>query len=157
MPLNVTATQTIDAPPEDVARIQFDPERDPEWIGGVNRVEWVTAPPLRVGSEVRRLGAFMGRPIEWIMHVEAYEPARHVGMRAVKSPFPMQVDYLLEPIDSGRRTQASIRIRGEATGMYRLPGPLLGPMVGSSVSGDLKRLDQLVRQRQSGQALSGDH
>lgn len=144
MKLDVTATVDIDAPPERVAAVEFDPARDPEWIGGVDRVEALTPPLLGIGSEVRRVGGFMGRPIEWIMHVERLEPARHLGMRAVKSPFPMEVDYRLEPIDEGRRTRASIRIRGEAGGIYRLPGPLLGPMVRSSVAGDLRRLRTMV-------------
>lgn len=144
MSIDVVARLDIPAPPEAVAAVEFDPTRDPEWIGGVDRVEWITAPPFGEGSEVRRIGGFMGRPIEWIMHVEAFEPARHVGMRAVRSPFPMQVDYRLEPLVGGRRTRASIRIRGEAAGMYRLPGPLLGPMIRRSVTGDLRRLASIV-------------
>ena len=60
-PLDVTASLVIDAPPDAVARVQFDPSRDPEWIGGVDRVELVTPPPLAVGSQVRRIGGFLGR------------------------------------------------------------------------------------------------
>jgi hypothetical protein len=144
MGLDVTASLRINASPERIAAIEFDPERDPEWIGGVDRVERLTPPPLEVGSQVRRIGGFLGRPIEWVMYVEAFEPARHVGMHALKSPFPMDVDYHLEPIVDGRATKASIRIRGEGRGMYGLPGPLMGPMVKRSVTGDLKRLKRIV-------------
>jgi uncharacterized protein YndB with AHSA1/START domain len=144
MALDVTATVRIDAPPERVAAVEFDPARDPEWIGGVDRVERLTPPPLAVGSEVRRLGGFLGRPIEWVMQVQALEPGRHVGMHALKSPFPMDVEYQLEPVDGGRATRASIRIRGEGRGMYGLPGPLMAPMVKRSVTGDLKRLKRIV-------------
>jgi hypothetical protein len=145
MGLDVTASLEIDASPDAVAAVQFDASRDPEWIGGVNRVDLVTAPPLAQGSEVRRFGGFLGRPIEWLMQVEAFEAGRHVGMHALRSPFPMDVDYRLDPIDEGRRTRASIRIRGDARGMYgALPGPLLGLMVKRSVSGDLKRLKRIV-------------
>jgi hypothetical protein len=144
MPFDVTAALDIAASPADVAAIEFDPRQDPRWIGGVDRVEWLTEPPIRVGSEVRRLGGFMGRPIEWVMHVERFEPHRLVAMRALKSPFPMQVDYVLEPIDDGQATRASIRIRGEGAGMYRLPSFLLGPMVRRSVTGDLRRLRSIV-------------
>jgi hypothetical protein len=122
MALDVTASVEIDATPAAVAAIQFDPTRDPEWIGGVDRVELVTAPPLGTGSKVRRLGGFLGRPIVWLM----------------------DVDYRLEPLDGGRRTRASIRIRGEGRGMYGLPGPLMGPMVKRSVAADLKRLKAIV-------------
>ncbi len=144
MGIDVTARLRIEAPPSAVAAVEFDPSRDPEWIGGVDRVELITAPPLALQSQVRRLGGFLGRPIEWIMRVDALEPERHVGMHALKSPFPMDVDYHLEPLDGGRATRASIRIRGEGKGMYGLPGPLMGPMVKRSVTGDLKRLKAIV-------------
>jgi hypothetical protein len=144
MAIDITASLEIDAPPEAVAAIQFDPSRDPEWIGGVDRVELVTPPPLAEGSQVRRFGGFMGRPIVWLMRVEAFEPARHVGMHALESPFPMDVDYRLEAL-AGGRSRASIRARGEGRGMYgALPGPLLGAMVRRSVQGDLVRLSRLL-------------
>jgi hypothetical protein len=144
MTLDVTATLDIDASPAAVADVQFDPARDPDWIGGIDRVELVTPPPFAQGSQVRRIGGFLGRRIVWLMRVESYEPGRFVAMHALESPFPMDVDYRLEPLGDGSRTRASIRIRGEGRGMYGLPGPLLGPMVRRSVLGDLKRLRALV-------------
>jgi hypothetical protein len=149
MSIDVTAKLDIDAPPADVAAIQFDASRDPEWIGGVDRVELVTEPPIAKGSQVRRIGSFLGRPIEWLMRVDGFEPERSVAMHALKSPFPMDVDYVLEPLDGGRRTRASIRIRGEGRGLYGLPGALMGPMVRRSVQGDLVRLAKLVERRRS--------
>jgi hypothetical protein len=147
MGIDVTAQVDISAAPDAVAGVQFDPARDPEWIGGVDRIELVTEPPIREGSQVRRFGGFMGRPIRWLMRVEALDPARHLGMHALESPFPMDVDYGLEPIDGGRRTRASIRVRGDAVGMYgAMPGPLMGWMVRRSVQGDLKRLKKIVEQ-----------
>jgi hypothetical protein len=145
MTFDVTASHEVKASPERVAAVEFDPARDPEWIGGVDTVEALTPPPLTVGSRVRRLGRFIGRRIEWIMLVEGFEPNRLVAMRAEKSPFPMQVDYILEPLDGGRRTRASIRIRGAGgKGMYGLPGFLVGPMVRRSVTADLRRLRAIV-------------
>lgn len=143
MGLDVSATTVIDAPPEDVARVQFDPTRDPEWIGGVDRVELVTDPPLAVGSQVRRVGAFLGRKIVWLMRVEELEPSRLVRMHALESPFPMDVDYQLEQAGSGR-TRATIRIRGSGSGVYGMPGFIQGPMVRRSVQGDLGRLKRIV-------------
>ena len=150
MAIDVTATTDIAAPPETVAAVQFDPRQDPGWIGGVDRVELVTDLPIAQGSQVRRVGGFMGRPIEWLMEIVAFEPARHVGMHALEAPFPMDVDYRLEPIDGGRSTRASIRIRGDAKGMYgAMPGPLMGWMVRRSVQGDLTRLKRMVESGRS--------
>jgi hypothetical protein len=144
MALDVTASERIDAPPAVVASVQFDPQRDPEWIGGVERSEWVSVPPIGVGSEVRRVGGFLGRRIEWVMQVRRFEPGRLVGMHALKSPFPMDVDYVLEPVAGGEATQASIRIRGEGRGLYGMPGWLASPIVRRSVQSDLSRLKQIV-------------
>jgi hypothetical protein len=144
MGIDVTARTEIAATPEVVAAVQFDPSRDPEWIGGVDRVELLTEPPIGPGSKVRRIGGFMGRPITWLMDVQRFEPARLVGMHALEAPFPMDVDYVLEAVDGGR-TRASIRIRGNAAGMYgAMPSPLMGWMVKRSVQGDLQRLRRLV-------------
>lgn len=145
MAIDVTARIEIAAPPATVAAVQFDPSRDPEWIGGVDRVELVTEPPIRQGSKVRRIGGFMGRPITWLMDVTAFEAARHVGMHALEAPFPMDVDYHLEPVDGERRTLASVRIRGDGAGVYgAMPGPLMGWLVRRSVQGDLRRLKRIV-------------
>lgn len=146
MALDVTATIEINAPPDSVAAVEFDASRDPEWIGGVTSVEQLTPEPFGVGSQVRRLGGFLGRPIEWVMKVEAFEPGRRVAMHALKSPFPMDVDYVIEPLDGGRAAHATIRIRGEGRAMYGLPGWLTGPLVRRSVQSDLRRLKRIVEE-----------
>jgi len=146
MALDVTASLVIDAPPDAVARVQFDPTRDPEWIGGVDRIELVTPPPLEVGSQVRRIGGFLGRKIVWLMRVENLQPDRLVAMHALESPFPMDVDYMLEPADGGR-TRASIRVRGSGGSVYGMPGFIQGPMVRRSVQGALGRLKRIVEGR----------
>lgn len=59
MPLDVAASVRIDAPPSAVAAVQFDPTRDPDWIGGVDREELLTSPLLAFQSQVRRMGGFL--------------------------------------------------------------------------------------------------
>jgi hypothetical protein len=54
----------------------------------------------------------------------------------------MNVTYLIEPLGDG--TRASIRIRGEARGMYGLMGLLTPWMVRRSVQSDLTRLKRAV-------------
>jgi hypothetical protein len=142
MGLDVTARIDIDLPPEAVASVEFAPENDPSWIGGVRSAEKLTDGPLAVGSRVRRRGAFLGRPIEWVMDITAYEPARRLAMHAVRSPFPMDVTYQLEPRGVGSR--AAIHIQGDARGIYGLLGPLTPWMVRRSVQADLHRLKRLV-------------
>jgi hypothetical protein len=142
MALDVTAAVDIERSPEAVAAIEFAPEHDPSWIGGVKTAEKLTDGPIGVGSRVRRRGGFLGRRIEWVMDVIAHEPGRRLAMHAVKSPFPMDVTYQLESRGNGSR--ASIRIQGDARGIYGLLGPLTPWMVRRSVQSDLRRLKRLV-------------
>jgi hypothetical protein len=142
MSLDVVATMEISRPPEVVAAYQFDPANDPTWIGGVRTSEPLTEGPLTVGSRVRRRGAFLGRPIEWVMDVVELVPGRTLAMHAVRSPFPMDVTYALEASAVG--TTARIRIRGEARGMYGVLGPLTPWLVRRSVQSDLRRLKRAV-------------
>jgi hypothetical protein len=142
MILDVTAVVDIDQPPASVAAVEFAPENDPSWIGGVRTAERLTDGPIGVGSRVRRRGGFMGRPIEWVMDVTAFEPDRRLAMHAVRSPFPMDVTYHLEPHGNG--TRAGIRIQGEARGMYGVLGPFTPWMVKRSVQSDLRRLKRRV-------------
>ena len=98
--------------------------------------------PIGVGSRVLRRGSFLGRPIEWLMEIVDYVPARRLAMHALRSPFPMDVTYELEP--TGQGTRASIRIQGSARGMYGLLGPLTPAIVRRSVQSDLGRLKRQV-------------
>lgn len=142
MTLDVLATMEIARPPDAVAAYQFDPANDPRWIGGVTSAERLTDGPMAAGSRVRRIGGFLGRPIEWVMDVVELVPDRRMAMHAVRSPFPMDVTYELAPAGDG--TRASIRIRGEARGMYGLLGPLTPLMVRRSVQSDLGRLKRVL-------------
>jgi hypothetical protein len=142
MPLDVLARIDIDRAPELVAAYEFDPANDPSWIGGVRTAERLSPGPIAVGSRVRRVGSFLGRPIEWVMDVTELVPARRLAMHAVRSPFPMDVTYNLEPAGGG--SVATIRIQGEARGMYGLLGPLTPSMVRRSVQSDLARLKAAV-------------
>jgi hypothetical protein len=76
------------------------------------------------------------------MDVTELVPGRRLAMHAVRSPFPMDVTYELAP--SGRGTRATIRIQGEARGMYGLLGPLTPVMVRRSVQADLRRLKRAL-------------
>lgn len=142
MSLDVVASIEIARPPEAVAAYQFEPSNDPKWIGGVTTVERQTDGPIGAGSRVLRRGSFLGRPIEWLMEVVEHVPDRRLAMHALRSPFPMDVTYELGP--SGPGTGASIRIRGEARGIYGMLGPLTPVLVRRSVQADLQRLKRRV-------------
>lgn len=129
----------IDRPRAEVAAFVEDPANDTRWIGGIAQVEMLTPPPFGRNTRVRRVARFMGKAIEYVLEVEAYEPGQLVQMRSVKGPFPMQVTYRFE--DAGpTRTALEVRNQGDAAGLFRLAAPLMAGMVGKNVQADLARL-----------------
>src|SRR2546430_6452188 len=105
--IDVQETALIDRPRPDVAGYAMDPANDTRWIGGIREVAWVTEPPLRVGSRVRRLARFLGRPVDYVLEVADLDPQTRVVMRSVRAPFPMVVTYTFA--DDGGRTRAGVR------------------------------------------------
>jgi hypothetical protein len=92
-----------------------------------------------VGAEVTRTAYFLGRRMDYVLRVAAYEPPRLLDMVSVAGPMPMHVTYAFEPHPRG--TLARIRVRGGEGGFYRLAAPLLARRVRSSITKDLRDLE----------------
>ena|SRR5215217_2748286 len=116
---------------------------DPEWIGAIRETRLVTEAPFGVGAQVERVGTFLGKRIEYVNEVVELDPDRRLVMRSVKAPFPMTVTYEFDD-EPGGGTRMRIRTEGDASGFYRLAGPLLDRAVKRGVGQDLKRLKQRV-------------
>ncbi|HEX2257073.1 MAG TPA: SRPBCC family protein [Afifellaceae bacterium] len=140
--MDVLVETTIAAPPPAVARIMFEPENDPRWIGGARSSERLTPGPLAVGSRVRRRGGFLGRSFSWVTEVTGLEPGHRLDMAFVEGPMRGGVSYLIEPVPDGSRV--SIRNRGRSK--VSLPG--MSWLVKRSVAADLKRLKAMVERAQ---------
>jgi Polyketide cyclase / dehydrase and lipid transport len=141
--IDVTASETILAPREEVARYVMDHRNDAAWIGGIKESELLGDAPFRVGSDVRRAASFLGKRIEYVNRVDELEPGRRLVMRSVKSPFPMVLRYSFEDEADGS-TRASVRVQGEPSAIYAIAGPVLSRQVHRSVSRDLRTLRRLV-------------
>jgi uncharacterized membrane protein len=147
--IDVTARVEIARPRGEVAAYMTDPANDPAWIRGVREVRMETPPPLRAGSRVARVAAFLGRRVEYVNEITELDPDRVLDMRSVKAPFPMRVTYSFADADAdggpgGAATVVRNRVQGDPGGFFALFGPLLGPMVKRSVQGDLERLRDVL-------------
>lgn len=141
------AVETVVARPRDVvAAYASDPRNDAEWIGALTEVRVLTDPPFGVGSRVLRVASFLGRRVEYVNEVTDLDPGRRLAMRSVKAPFPMTVVYEWE--DAGEDgTRMRIRAGGDASGFYRVAGPLLSRAVRRGIEGDLERLRRVLASR----------
>jgi hypothetical protein len=140
----VDETIEIARAPDEVAGYMFDWRNDPEWIGGISEAELLTGEPFGIGSRVKRIASFLGRRIEYVLEVEEYDARSRVAMRSVEGPFPMTVEY--DVAAAGAGTTARVRVGGDASGFYRVAGPLLNRAAARSTAGDLRRLRNTLEQ-----------
>ena len=136
--MDVTVEREFRAPPEAVARIMFDPENDPRWIGGARAVTRMTPDDLSPGMRVRRDGGFLGRKFHWVTEVDAYEPGRLLSMRFVEGPMKGNVRYRIRPSAGG----AIVGIENSGSAAFAVPG--MAWFLRRSVAADLKRLAGIV-------------
>jgi hypothetical protein len=140
---DVTVEETIARPRREVAGFATDWCNDPKWIRALSDVRLVTGGAFGVGSRVARIAQFLGKKIEYVNEIVEWDDDARLVMRSVKAPFPMTVTYEFEDTSDGG-TLMRIRTEGDASGFYRLAGPMLNAAVKRGVSGDLKALKELL-------------
>src|SRR4051794_41214535 len=119
----------------------FDPQRDPEWIGGARAVEPLGSDPHETGARVRRTGGFLGRKFSWVTELLEFKPDRLMRMRFIEGPMKGEVTYRIDPQGSGSR----VSIRNAGGSSFSFPG--VGWLLKRSVSKDLERLPGPVQRR----------
>ncbi|TDE11477.1 SRPBCC family protein [Jiangella asiatica] len=149
MSIDVTEHRIIPVPVDQVARYAMDHRHDHEWTQGIRIAALTKASPaggFGVGAQVTRTAYFLGRRIDYVLEVDAYQPPGLLDMVSVLAPMPMRVTYRFQP--RAGATHASIRVRGGG-GRYRLLGPLLSLQVRRSLRRDLRDLQRQVVARRS--------
>ncbi|MGW7366469.1 SRPBCC family protein [Streptomyces sp. NPDC054841] len=143
MTIDETAERLIPLPAERVAAYAMDWRHDHEWTQGIRTAELTREADdgggFGVGAEVTRTAYFLGKRIDYVLRVAAYDPPRLLDMVSVAGPMPMHVTYTFAPDVHG--TLARIRVRGGTGGYYRLAAPLMARKVRSSITKDLRDLE----------------
>ena len=124
MAVDVVSGIAIERPCAAVAGYAADPSNAPEWYANIGSVEWLTDPPVRLGSRMAFVARFLGRRLAYTYEIVDYAPGERLVMRTAQGPFPMETTYTWRP-DGAGRTQMTLRNRGEPAGFSRLVGPFL--------------------------------
>ncbi len=142
--MRMTAERTIRRPADEVAAFFFDASNNPKWQNGMVSCEWISGPPIAIGSTYVQLARFMGRDVRSTFVVTGYEPGRMIRIETIESTFPIQVERRVEPID-----ESSCRVTADITGgpdrrLLKMLSPLMGGRAQKSVDADYDRLVQLL-------------
>ncbi|MFE9203535.1 SRPBCC family protein [Micromonospora sp. NPDC007230] len=137
--VDVVSEVVIDRPVAEVARYAGDPSNAPAWYLNITSVEWLTPPPLRVGSRVAFVAHFLGRRLAYTYEIVELVPDVRLVMRTAEGPFPMETTYRWEPHGDGA-TRMILRNRGEPSGFASVAAPVLAAAMRRANRKDLATL-----------------
>lgn len=145
VPVDVSTEIVIDRPVADVAAFAEDPTNAPQWYANIASVEWVTEPPVTVGSRMRFVAHFLGRRLAYTYEVTEHDPGRRLVMRTAEGPFPMATTYTWEPVGGeGEATRMQLRNAGEPRGFAKVGSSMMARSMRRANEADLAALKQLL-------------
>jgi uncharacterized protein YndB with AHSA1/START domain len=148
MPVDVLTEIHITAAPERVAAYTADPAHAPDWYANIDSVEWLTPPPVALGSRMAFVARFLGRRLAYTYEVVEYVPGERLVMRTAQGPFPMETTYTWQPDGTG--TRMSLRNRGEPSGFAGIAAPVMVAAMRRANRKDLERLKAVVERADPG-------
>jgi uncharacterized membrane protein len=143
MAVDVLTETVIERPVTEVAAYVGDPGNAPEWYSNIESVEWLTEPPVAVGSRMNFVAHFLGRRLAYTYEVTELVPLERLVMRTAQGPFPMETSYQWSA-EGARATRMTLRNRGEPSGFAGVAGPLMAAAMRRANQKDLARLKSLL-------------
>jgi hypothetical protein len=145
MAVDVLTEIVIDRSRDEVATFAGDPSNAPKWYINIKAVEWKSAPPVAVGSQVAFVAHFLGRRLAYTYAVVELVPGERLVMRTAEGPFPMETTYTWAAESDGR-ARMTLRNRGEPAGFSKLLAPFMAAAMRRANRKDLARLKSILEQ-----------
>jgi len=122
--VDVLTETVINRPCPEVAAYAADPSHAPDWYANIVSVEWLSPPPVQVGSRLAFVARFLGRTLAYTYEIVELVAGERLVMRTAQGPFPMETTYTWQP-DGPDRTRMTLRNRGEPAGFSALIAPFM--------------------------------
>lgn len=149
MHVDVETAIEIGRPRDEVAAYAGDPDHATTWYENIERVEWLTEPPLAVGSRIAFVARFLGRRLAYTYQVAELVPGERLVLRTSDGPFPMETTYVWSDA-AGGGTRMTLRNRGEPAGFAKIGGPMMAAAMRRANRKDLERLKRALEARDRG-------
>lgn len=141
--VDVLSDIVIDRPCDEVSGYASDPTNAPAWYTNVETVEWLTEPPVEVGSRMEFVAHVLGRKLSYTYEVVELVPGERLVMRTSEGAFPMETTYTWQALD-GDRTRMTMRNSGEPSSFGRMATPLMTAAMQRASGKDLAALKKVL-------------
>lgn len=143
----LTLSERIDAPVEEVFAYLADPTNELEWISSARERE-VVAGGGGKGTRVRAVDQFLAKRIEFLYEVTEHDAPSRYAYRAVEGPFPGEIDVTLSPDNGGTTLTYAANAEAGFKGFFgKLTEPIVTRIFERDTSADLAKLRELVEAR----------
>ena len=143
MDVDVLTETDIARPRTEVAAYASHPDNAPAWYRNIDRVEWVTPPPLVVGSQVAFVARFLGRRLAYTYEVRESVADERLVMATADGPFAMETTYTWADA-AGGGTRMTLRNRGTPSGFAAVTAPAVAAAMRRANRADLERLQAIL-------------
>ena len=141
--VDVRTDIVIDRPCDEVAVYAADPSNAPAWYGNIDAVEWLTPPPVEVGSRLSFVAHVLGSELAYTYEVTELVPGERLVMRMQEGAFPMETTYTWQALDDDR-TKMTVRNAGEPNTYGRMSTPLMTAAMRRASGKDLATLKKVL-------------
>ena len=148
MSVDVQTQIDIDRERSEVAEYASDPDNATAWYQNIKSIEWKSAKPLAVGSQIAFVAQFLNRRIAYTYEVIDLVPGERLVQATSEGPFPMETTYSWEDNGSGGTTMR-LRNRGNPSGFSRLLAPMMTMAMRRANNKDLRMLKSILEAAES--------
>ena len=121
--INLEFDTLVDRPIEDVFAFLSNPLNTPQWQLLILQIEQVVPGAIGLGSKFKVQAQAMGRTMDGMMEITAYEPPTKFGFTNKAGPLEMAITFTLKAVGTG--TKVTLHVQGNPGGLLKFAeGPL---------------------------------
>lgn len=138
----------IDRPVDDVYAYATDVETMTEWLSALVEAEELTDRPLGVGTRIRTVSRLLGRHMESVIEVTAFEPGARFAIKGATGSFKNHSTFTFESVGGGTRVTDIVEM--EVSGILGLAEPLMARMLRRQFEANLAALKERLEAQDTG-------
>lgn len=140
--INFELSTLVDRPIQDVFNFLSNPLNLPKWQGMIASIEQATPGPNTVGSKYNVHAEVLGRHIDGLMEITAYEPPTKFGFTNQAGPMQVTVTVTLKPVGTGAKI--TLNAQGNPEGLFKLAEGPLTHQIKSQMETNLAKLKSVL-------------